>query len=570
MRGRKPLPPFHPAPIVLTSSKTTEAALTKEGIRFAALTDTYTLARNILGYTEMTESFHGPLCRFLDSTPYPRNLYLAARLHFKTSIITVARNVRRILNDPQIRILIASNKEDNAAKMLVEIQQRLRTPLLVWAFPEILHEDPAHQAEKWTKTALSVKRRYRREATVEAIGISGELTSNHYDHGTWDDLVGKENSENHDQIEATKEWWRNAQALLDVGATLDLVGTPWAPDDLYAHLLEQRAKHGYRLGVFKRACWENAQGEVPSVPDETTTPTFPERFSLPFLLELRLAANMGSEVFAAQMLLNPEDASTAVFDRRKIRPYIQSRGQIITACGGLDRLWIAMTVDPAISTKAWADYTAIAVGGFDRDGILWILDLRRGRWAEDRTLTEIYDCWERTQGIRAIGFEAVGFAQIYRRLLTQEGERRGYQLPIVRLERDNKMKKNIRIRGLQPYWESGGIRIANDVPALDDFLEEASRFRTYKENEHDDLLDAVVDLYQLRLRPAEHRPDYLTGDAEVDARIQFEATLLAKAPDMDRASLRQAWLMQRHRDQRRQTEVHEMIGADVGEAYMVG
>ena len=569
MRGRKTPQPVS-APSVLTASKTTAAALTKEGIRLVALTDTYALARNILGYTEMTESFHGPLCRFLDTTPYMRNLYLAARLHFKTSIITVARNVRRILNAPQQRILIASNKEENASKMLGEIQEKLKTPVLVWAFPEILYDDPAHQADRWTKTALTVKRRARREATVEAIGISGELTSTHYDHLTFDDLVGKENSENRDQLEATKDWYRKSQALAEPTATLDLVGTPWHMHDLYGHLLEQKEKHGFRLGVFQRACWENPDGSVPSVPDETTRPTFPERFSMEFLLDLRTAASMGSEVFAAQMLLNPEDVSTAVFDRRKIRPYVLPRGEILTACVGLDRLWIAMTVDPAISTKAWADYTAIAVGGFDRDGILYLLDLRHGRWAEDRTLHEIYDCWERTQGIRAIGFEAVGFAQIYRRLIAQEGERRGYQLPITRLERDSKTKKNIRIRGLQPYWESGGIRIANDVPALEDFLEEASRFRTYKESEHDDLLDAVVDLYQLRLRPAEHRAEYLTGDGETDARITFEADLLAKVPDLDRASLRQAWLMQRHKDACEQDRLHEMMGADVGEFYMVG
>jgi predicted phage terminase large subunit-like protein len=298
------------------------------------------------------------------------------------------------------------------------------------------------------------------------------------------------------------------------------------------------------LGVYKIACWVNERGAVPSTPDDTTVPTFPERFSIPRLLALR--AEMGSEVFAAQMLLNPEDQSTAVFARAKILPYIKSRPAVLKDTGGLDKLWIAMTVDPAISTKAWADYTAMAVGGFDRDGVLWILDLRRGRWQEDRTLFELYDAWEKTPGIKAIGFEAVGFQQIYRRLIVQEGERRGYHLPITRLERDTRQKKNIRIRALQPHWENGNIRIVDDAPALEDFLEEASRFRTYRESDHDDLLDAVVDLFQLRLRPAAAEPEYLTGDPELDARMSFEVALAARrrelgAPALDRGALRVAY-----------------------------
>jgi predicted phage terminase large subunit-like protein len=520
-----------------------------------ALTDTYALCKRILGYTDLTPSFHGPLCRFLDTSPYAKNLYLCPRLHFKTSVITVGRNIRRLLHDgvkgdpaKPIRILIASNKEDNAAAMLGEIQAKLQTPELLWAFPDLLYDDPGKEAEKWTKTALTIKRRPRRECSVEAIGITGELTSKHYDHGTFDDLVGKENSETIDGLEGVKDWYRKSLALLEPHATLDLVGTTWATADLYSYLQEQKQKEGLRLGVYKIACWENPDGTVPSVPDARTVPTFPERFSLERLTELR--TEMGAEVFAAQMLLNPEDASTAVFARAKILPYLKSRAQIESETGGLEQLWIAMTIDPAISTKAWADYTAIATGGFDRNGVLWLLDLRRGRWAEDRTLREIYDAYDAIPGVRVIGFEAVGFAQIYRRLLIQEGERRGYQLPITKLERDTRQKKNIRIRALQPHWEHGNLRVSTECPALDDFLEEASRFRTYKESEHDDLLDAVVDLFQLRLRPAPPAPLATSGDPELDARAAFELALLAtraerKAPPLDRGALRLAYDLHR-------------------------
>ena len=86
------------------------------------------------------------------------------------------------------------------------------------------------------------------------------------------------------------------------------------------------------------------------------------------------------------------------------------------------RRWIAMTIDPAISTKAWADFSAIAVCGFDRASNMHVLDLRHGKWSEGKLVDEIYDAWGKTPGIRAVGFEAVAFAKIYRREFTRAGK----------------------------------------------------------------------------------------------------------------------------------------------------
>ena len=525
-----------------------------EAIRQVAKADLYFLARRLLGYQDLTPGFHLPLCQRIETTPYRKNLWLLPRDFFKTSIITVARSIQLFLRDPNIRILIASNKAENAEAMLREIKGHLINPILQALFPEILWMDPAHQAEQWTTGAITVKRTRRaKEGTIETVGAEGELTSKHYDYMIFDDVVGLENSQTRDQLLRTIRWWQTAQGLTEPHTKQDIVGTPWHYADLYAWLKEQRDKQGMELGFYRRPAWElDEHGR--------RIPAFPERWSLKRLDEEKLV--QGTAVFASQRLLDPIDEETAVFPRRQA--IVRDRQTFPP----LDQLWLCMTVDPAISTKAWADYSAIAVGGFARDDTLYLLGLKRGRWTESSLIREIYALWEAFPGIRVIGFEMVGFAKIYRRVLASEGEQRGVQLPVLALERDTRITKNVRIRALQPRWEGGRLVLASDLPALEDFLEEAERFRLTKESTHDDMLDAVVDLEQLRRRPAlSEEPAPLDTDLDWIDRRRFEREILRESPGMDRSGVRHAWSLHRRRQQQEEEREMSTFGAEADEFW---
>jgi hypothetical protein len=135
-----------------------------------------------------------------------------------------------------------------------------------------------------------------------------------------------------------------------------------------------------------------------------------------------------------------------------------------------------------------------------------------------------------------------------------EGEARGVYLPAVKLERDTKQAKNTRIRALEPYWSRGEIVIAEECPAREDFREEAARWRPDKENTHDDLLDAVVDSLQLRVKGPSGPPEResIYDDPEWDARAQWEQARIDEARERgtsvpDRASLRNAYAMAQRR-----------------------
>jgi len=66
--------------------------------------------------------------------------------------------------------------------------------------------------------------------------------------------------------------------------------------------------------------------------------------------------------------------------------------EIVDAHPPLDEMWVAMTVDPAISVKYRSDYSGLAVGGFDYKGTLYLLEVYP-------YLLEQFHQWHRRMGI---------------------------------------------------------------------------------------------------------------------------------------------------------------------------
>ena len=593
-------------PTVLTASKTTPEAATRAGQRLACQLDPFVLAQQVLFRhltpNLLTEALHGRLCDFMLTTPYEENLYLLSRGYFKSSIITVANTIQRILADPanplcqrrwryrtcgpNTRILIASNKGENAEDFLTSIKGHLETnERLLWLFPDILVRDPQRNAREWTKSAITVTRSRRdlKESSIQTIGVTGELTSKHYDDGVFDDITGKENSQTKDEREKVWDFLMKARPLFDPGSTKSYVGTPWHYADTSARLKAQRARGEIKLGLYEVPCWTKTAPRAPDDPavlDGTVgavpghgwvAVTFPERFCLERRddddqrLALLPERRREPSNFNAQYLLDPSSADTAHF------PRLDHKGdanlQIVDTAPPLTDLWVAMSVDPAQSLHKWADFSAIAVGGFDRKGDLYLLELWQGKRDDRALISQMYDLHtrfaERGGRFKAIGIEAVGFAKGLRNVIGIEGDRRGYYLNAIGYERDTKITKQVRIGLLQGPWMSKQIHALSACEALADFVDQADKFRMEADNDHDDLLDAVADLYQLRGRPSE-KADPFAHD-ELAQRARWEQELQAKRPELDRLSLRVAW---EHHTRRAQAEAEEesraLSGAGAG------
>lgn len=558
----------------LTSRKTTPEAETKAALRVMAQTDLYSLARRVLykdAKTPMSPDFHKPVVQFRQTSPFSRNLYLLGRDHLKTSLITVAGNVQRILCDAQVRILLAGNIASSAEAQLSEIKGHLVNPLLTWLFPEILWDDPERQAtEAWSGSKIAVKRKNRtKEATIETVGAEGAITGRHYEHGSYDDLVDEQNSQTRDQMEKVIYWFKTTQSLFEPGATQDIVGTPWAFNDLYDWLVKAKLKREFQLGVYRQPCWKIREPGVLRIDkrggiadDEylldasgKKIPAYPEKHTRE---ALDGRERVDPRIFAAQWLLRPTDDASALFPRNTA--IIRSRDLIPNPA----KLWCVMAVDPASSIKSWADNTAIVVVGFDELGFCYLLDVRAGQWTESQVVDQVYEAYHRTPGIRIIGFETVGFQKLYMREFSRAGETRGF-LPIVKLERDNMIGKSMRIRSIEPWWSKQQMIIAADCISLEDFLEEAQRFRAWKKDQQDDMLDALADCLQLRVRPVEDDPEAGMEDEERERRV-FERG----HPMLDRASMREAYAQHRMTREHEQRQEQDALGAGVLSEFYSG
>ena len=341
--------------------------------------------------------------------------------------------------------------------------------------------------------------------------------------------------------------------------------THWHYADAYAEQKARRARGQLQMGLYVKAAWEKTTARAatdPGVLDGTVgdvpghgwvAVTFPERFCLrrppgdTTRLELLVERENEPSNFNAQYLLNPVSAETAHF------PRLDATGapnlQLETASPPLHELWVAMAIDPAQSLHKWADYSGIAVGGFDRRGDLWLLELWMARRDDEALVRKIFDLVEqfRARGVemKAIGFEAVGFAKGFRHVFTIEGDRRGFYLPILGLERDTQRTKQQRIGLIQGPWMGKQIHALATCEALADFVDQADKFRMDQENESDDLLDPVADLYQLRGKQSAPADPFLSDEAA--QRWRWEQELRRTRPELDALSLRIAWHHQQSR-----------------------
>jgi hypothetical protein len=196
---------------------------------------------------------------------------------------------------------------------------------------------------------------------------------------------------------------------------------------------------------------------------------------------------------------------------------------------------------------------------------MWLLDLRQGKWRETELIQQVYAAWVQTPGIVGIGFEAIGFAKVFSHLFTAEGDRRGFYLPMLKLERDTRRTKNTRIQVLEPAWQAGRIRALTSCPALEAFLDEGETWRPDQESSHDDLLDAVADTFQLRQRPQALQDSPRTqfyDDPTLAARARWEAEVLQRRPGLNQADLAMGWLF--HQVQAREQERADEIALGAG------
>lgn len=428
-------------------------------------------------------NFHRDLCRFIEEEKRMKKLCLLPRGHLKSTLITIGYSTQQIIKNPNIRILILNATWQVAVDFLTEIKRNLTQSENLLR----LYGDVTQNNTEWSQDRITLARTDTniKGPTVWATGIDSNLTGTHPDIIIMDDVVSRENTQTIEQIDKVKLRYRDALDLLEPGGQLIIIGTRWTYNDFYSWIIEKQSENKNFLTMIKRSYI----GDLKQGNDFAAL--WPEKFTREELLE-RLQEK-GPYEFHAQYNNDPVSEENADFKREWFQYYDpeEYRGA---------RMNTVMTIDPAISEKKSADYTAIGVFAADQFQNHFIKDLYRGHWKVDKIVEAIFYVYS-LHHPQAIVLETIAYQKALAYILQLEMRKRGIFLPIVEKAYHDRTKEE-RIRALQPLYASKKV-FHNKNLSLNRYLEE--ELLQFPKGAHDDLADVFAMALDQLVPPPVHR-----------------------------------------------------------------
>ena len=462
-------------------------AIKDEKDRRQGLSDLYFFNKDVLGWPDITEIPHKKLCTFVEKHPNKKKLILLPRGHLKSSIVTVGYTCQQVAKNHAIRILIANATSTMAEAFLRQIKDVL---LKNKRYRE-LYGDLSTGAPQWSNSFITIagieKSFERKEATVTAYGIGGQLVSQHYDIVILDDIVNRDNVNTKDLIDNTLLSYKDILSLLEPGGTLLILGTRWHYADLYGYILDKDngLLQDFQILMGKAYYGEWGKGEL----------LWPKKFTWDKLAELK--RQLGPYEFSSQYLNEVVDAVNADFKREFFHYYNPDnlRGRI------MNRFTI---IDPAISGERTADYSVILTVGVDYQNLWYIIDIDRGKYTPPQLIEHIFSADEKHHP-KKMGIETFAFQKVLQYSLNDEMRKRNRFIPIEELPTDTTKTKEDRIRALIPRYYQGTILHLKNLPNNDWLEDELLRF---PKGSHDDIIDALAYQLQIAFPPTQKVSDH--------------------------------------------------------------
>jgi hypothetical protein len=450
-----------------------------------------------MGYKDMVPEIHGDLCQFLTDTDNRFKQATLPRSFFKTWVATVGLSIWLTLPDedglykdifpfkgPDIRILIASNVIDNAAKMVFKIKQEwMHNTRLQAAFPELI---PDFNKTRWSDHVAQVNRTLNAtEGTYTAVGVGGSVISQHFDiileddliYARKDDFTGQELMPSQEDIDNAIGWHKLSFSLLANPGTgcIHNVGTRWAPRDIIYYIRNFESHY---------ACFE-IRAE-----DENGVPVWPARYSREVLDQIKAA--QGNRIYETQYLNSPRATEDIIFKKE----HVNIHHMFSDYPEGI--VWKTV-----VDLAGWGDSKGTArnvviTGGMDEKHHIWIARLDVSRMNP----TEVMHTYKEhsRQFKSTIYTEEVQYQRALSHFSREEMERTGEWFSQERLPFDGRAgAKMLRIKSIEPIVTNGALHILQSMKALLEELE----FYPYSKTV--DILDCLGYLYKIS-RPSTPAP----------------------------------------------------------------
>jgi phage terminase large subunit-like protein len=432
----------------------------------------------------------------------------------KSALVTNARCTQRLLQNPNWCIGIANERQDNANAFLGGIKANFESnDFLRFLFPECLPDN--FRDVEWRSDRIQIKRTIRDAVnpSVLAAGVGATVTGVHMNEWLVDDVISQDAAENaragaFTEIEKTNRWIVRLMPLLKnpYHDPITFIGTPWWLGDCYDFIAEQfggddePVQHLWTVelpGGGQQQLVLEQRGQLaifrmPAIDPGSGQPFFPEQFDLETLDSIR---KIDPVFFAAQYLLQPGAGDASDFNEAWLKEYEwESNGKQIRYRGldgvlhydNVRDLTIIISADPAISDREGSARSAVNVVGTNGEQ-LFLLEAWAGRVGATGLAEKIMEYYTQYKAsyivIEAVAYqEALGDVL---ELLAKQYHVAG-RLPIYEHKTGGNMKKDVRIKGMEPYFRKGFFYVHKS--SQQDFLDEYRGFPYVKLR---DMLDAL-------------------------------------------------------------------------------
>jgi predicted phage terminase large subunit-like protein len=376
----------------------------------------------------------------------------APREHAKSTAITHAYLLAMVCYRVKSFVLLVSDTEGQAVEFLGDIKSELTgNDLLKERFG-------VHKILKETETNIIVQCADGHLFRILAKGSMQKVRGLKWkgkrpDLIVCDDIENDELVMNPERRDKFQRWFMNA--LMPCGSDscwYRVVGTILHMDSMLQRLLEADS-------------WKSLFYEAHN-PDFSVI-LWPEQWPKERLLARRqeyLEQN-NPEGYAQEYLNRPIAIENAFFNQDYFFDFERSDGKWLKP-----NLEYFAAADFAISEKERADYTAIVVGGMSPEGILHIVDARRGRWDADQIISELIATQKMWQP-NIFTFETAKIDKSLYPFLIRECRRQNvFNMNIETMTPTQ--SKTMRAKSIQAMHKSGGIRYDKEASWFPDFHSE--------------------------------------------------------------------------------------------------
>ena len=452
---------------------------------------------DVLGYDRLDGKVHRELCAFLEDEGCRNKLILMPRGSFKSTIISMAYPLWRLVRNSNEHILLDSRGTNLAKRNLSVIKSHVATRR---RFRELFGNwRPAKGGDlRWNTEQVDVLPRTdlgRGDPSLQAFGLDQSNVGFHFGRIICDDLHDEKNTRTDDQIAWVRTHLRLLESVLDPGGELIVVGTRWADNDIYGGIIEEAERGEVAWSILKRRAY-NDDGSL----------LLPSVLSAAYLAQQQ--AKQTPAMFSAQYLNDPLSGGRQMFsapyhffdgwyDLQASRLRVEGLYELRDADQGM---WadpsfravelrnpnVYLLVDPAGSEEKRADETAIVAVAVTSDNRMWVMDAAGGRLSPSEAVRAIYRMARKWRPI-CVGIELQGLASYLQKALRDAERQEKYLLPIKSVK-PKARSKDVRIRVLEPRHRGGTLLFHRDLRTHPVF----TQFNRFPVCRFDDYLDALA------------------------------------------------------------------------------